>query len=159
MERAKIVALCSRDAEEAGRRLDEHSGQFRAARHADGPLRGALLSGISRRLLADPAVDLVDLCVPNDAHGRMAIEALQAGKHVLVEKPIALSTGEADAMVAAARSAGKLLMVGSRVAVLSRVCFCPRGRSIWPVRCTSGCPFDARHLEARLVQRNRRSES
>ena len=53
----------------------------------------------------------MDLCVPNDAHGRMAIEALRAGKHVLVEKPIALSTAEADAMVAAARAAGKLLMV------------------------------------------------
>ena len=63
-------------------------------------------------LLADPNVDLVDLCVPNDSHAPMAIEALQAGKHVLVEKPIALSTSAADQMVEAARAAGKLLMVG-----------------------------------------------
>jgi predicted dehydrogenase len=42
----------------------------------------------------------------------MAVRALEAGKHVLVEKPIALSIAEADAMVAAAETAGKLLMVG-----------------------------------------------
>src|SRR3954470_3083158 len=62
-------------------------------------------------LLADPGVDLVDLCVPNDEHARLAIRALEAGKNVLVEKPIALTTTDADAMVAAARSSGKLLMV------------------------------------------------
>jgi predicted dehydrogenase len=42
----------------------------------------------------------------------MAIQALRAGKHVLVEKPIALTTAGADAMLAAAKDAGKLLMVG-----------------------------------------------
>src|SRR3954452_17117109 len=62
-------------------------------------------------LLADPRVDLVDLCVPNDEHARLAIRALEAGKHVLVEKPIALTTADADAMVAAAAASGKLLMV------------------------------------------------
>jgi predicted dehydrogenase len=62
-------------------------------------------------LLADPRVDLVDLCVPNDEHAPLAIRALEAGKHVLVEKPIALTTRDADAMVAAAKAAGKLLMV------------------------------------------------
>ncbi len=62
-------------------------------------------------MLADPRVDLVDLCVPNDQHAPMAIQALKAGKPVLVEKPIALSIDEADAMVAASRQAGKPLMV------------------------------------------------
>jgi predicted dehydrogenase len=46
-----------------------------------------------------------------DQHASLAIQALKAGKHVLVEKAIALSTADADAMVAAAKSAGKLLMV------------------------------------------------
>ncbi len=63
-------------------------------------------------LLADPQVSLVDLCVPNDSHAPMAIRALEAGKNVLVEKPIALSTADADLMVSAARAAGKLLLVG-----------------------------------------------
>jgi predicted dehydrogenase len=62
-------------------------------------------------LLADPKVDLVDLCVPNDEHAALAIRALEAGKHVLVEKPIALTTADADAMVAAAAANGRLLMV------------------------------------------------
>jgi predicted dehydrogenase len=74
------------------------------------------LSGHNRHtefdlLLADSSVDMVDLCVPNDEHAKLAIRALEAGKHVLVEKPIALSTADADAMLAASRSSGKLLMV------------------------------------------------
>ncbi len=72
----------------------------------------AVLSQNSQSTPGDPTVDLVDLCVPNDSHAPMAIQALQAGKHVLVEKPIALTTSAADAMVEAARAAGKLLMVG-----------------------------------------------
>jgi predicted dehydrogenase len=64
-----------------------------------------------KELLADPKVELVDLCVPNDEHAALAIRALDAGKHVLVEKPIALNTADADAMVAAAKANGKLLMV------------------------------------------------
>jgi predicted dehydrogenase len=63
------------------------------------------------RLLADPEIDLVDICTVTDQHAPLAIQALQAGKHVLVEKAIALSPADADAMVAAAKSAGKLLMV------------------------------------------------
>ena len=62
-------------------------------------------------MLADPGVDLVDLCVPNDAHAPMAIRALEAGKHVLVEKPISLSLADADRMLAAAKASGRLLMV------------------------------------------------
>lgn len=108
---AQVVAISTRDATKLAGDWTSIQGNF-------GP-RGTLmdLSGVAcypefAALLADPNVDLVDLCVPNDAHARMAIEALQAGKHVLVEKPIALSTAEADAMVAAAKEAGKLLFVG-----------------------------------------------
>jgi UDP-N-acetylglucosamine 3-dehydrogenase len=55
-------------------------------------------------------VDAVDICTPNAAHSEMAIRAAQAGKHVLVEKPIATSLTEADAMIAAADVAGVVLM-------------------------------------------------
>ena len=56
-------------------------------------------------------VDLVDLCLPTDLHKSATLTALAAGKHVLVEKPIALSVADADEMIAAAQKAGKLLMV------------------------------------------------
>jgi predicted dehydrogenase len=62
-------------------------------------------------LLADRAVDLVDLCVPTDAHAALAVQALEAGKHVMVEKPISLTLADAERMLAAARSSGRMLMV------------------------------------------------
>lgn len=58
-----------------------------------------------RAVLADDRVDVVDLCVPGHLHAEMAIAALAAGKHVLVEKPLANSVAEAEAMVAAAEAA------------------------------------------------------
>src|SRR6478735_4677677 len=67
------------------------------------------LSGAN--LAADPDIDLIDVCNPTHLHPDTAITALKAGKHVLVEKAIALTPEQADAMVAAAKSAGKLLMV------------------------------------------------
>lgn len=63
-------------------------------------------------LLADPKIDLVDLCLPPDKHADAAIAALRAGKHVFCEKPIALATGEAERMVRAAEKAGKQLSIG-----------------------------------------------
>lgn len=62
-------------------------------------------------LLAESGVDAVDLCLPHRAHAPATIAAAQAGKHVLVEKPIAASLDEADAMITAARKAGVKLMV------------------------------------------------
>jgi predicted dehydrogenase len=61
--------------------------------------------------VADPEIDAIDICAPNYLHAPIAIAAARAGKHVLVEKPMALSVAEADAMIAAAREAGALLMV------------------------------------------------
>lgn len=63
------------------------------------------------RLIDDPEIDVVDLCLPSSMHCETAIRALRAGKHVLVEKPIALSLREADRMLRAAERAGRHLMV------------------------------------------------
>ncbi|MBM3755105.1 MAG: Gfo/Idh/MocA family oxidoreductase [Acidobacteria bacterium] len=60
---------------------------------------------------ADPNIDAVDLCVPTDLHKPLTLAALKAGKHVLVEKPMALSLGECSEMLEAADAAGKILMV------------------------------------------------
>lgn len=63
-------------------------------------------------LLGDQDIDLVDICLPTDLHEQVALEALKARKHVLVEKPIAIELKAADRMVRAAEKAGRLLMVG-----------------------------------------------
>jgi predicted dehydrogenase len=64
-----------------------------------------------RSLAADPGVDAVVIGTPNALHAAQAIAFLEAGKHVLVEKPMATSVAEADAMVAAARRGRARLMV------------------------------------------------
>lgn len=58
-----------------------------------------------RTLLERDDVDVIDICTPGDTHAEIAIAALEAGKHVLCEKPLANSVAEAEAMVAAAATA------------------------------------------------------
>lgn len=68
-----------------------------------------------RALIARDDVDLVDICTPGESHAEIAIAALEAGKHVLCEKPLANSVVEARAMAAAAEAAvrrGRFAMVG-----------------------------------------------
>ncbi|TPI26803.1 oxidoreductase [Mesorhizobium sp. B3-2-1] len=60
-------------------------------------------------LLADPEIDAVYIAVPHPGHAQWAIRAAEAGKHVLCEKPLALTAFEADAMMHAARKAGIFL--------------------------------------------------
>jgi predicted dehydrogenase len=107
---AKVTAICSRDPKKL-------AGDWRSIRGNFGP-PGAMmdLSKIKKYerlddLLADPDIDLIDVCNPTDRHAPTALAALRAGKHVLVEKAIALEPREADGMLKAAGQAGKLLMV------------------------------------------------
>lgn len=63
-------------------------------------------------LLAQPDVDLVVVTLPHRLHAQVTIDALTAGKHVLVEKPMAMTLDECDRMIATAREARRLLAVG-----------------------------------------------
>ncbi len=65
-----------------------------------------------RRLIEDPAVDVVSVTTPNQFHPQMAIAALEAGKHVWCEKPMAPSFADAEAMLAAARRSGRVAALG-----------------------------------------------
>src|SRR3954451_5371049 len=107
---ARVAAVCSRDEKKL-------AGDWRSIQGNFGPRGERMdLSGVKKyreldELLADPEIDLVDVCNPTHLHPETALRALRAGKHVLVEKAIALDPRDADAMLQAARQAGKLLMV------------------------------------------------
>jgi len=110
LKNAKVTAICSRDPKKL-------SGDWRGIRGNFGPPGQKMeLAGVKRydrleAMLADPDIDLVDICNPTVLHPATAIAALRTGKHVLVEKPIALELKDADGMLKAAGHAGKLLMV------------------------------------------------
>jgi predicted dehydrogenase len=107
---ARVEALCSRDQKKL-------AGDWRSIQGNFGPRGEQMdLSGVRKYrdlkdLLADPNIDLIDVCNPTHLHPETAIKALQAGKHVIVEKAIALDPKDADAMLAAAQKAKRLLMV------------------------------------------------
>ena len=95
-ELARVVVACDSNAE-------------RARRRAEGTGAEACLN--YEEALAWDDVEAVDLCLPHDLHEPVACAAAAAGKHVLVEKPIARSLVEADRMIAACAAAGVHLMV------------------------------------------------
>ena len=107
---AKVTAIAARDPK-------KRAGDWTGIKGNFGPpgermdLTGVAAYATPEELLADPNVDLVDVCLPSDQHARVAELALAAGKAVLVEKPIALTLAEADRMLAAAARAPRLLMV------------------------------------------------
>jgi predicted dehydrogenase len=98
MQGAGITAVCSRGAE-SGEVFRRHSGAAKAYTVLDD-------------MLADPRIDAVYIATPNNRHAEQAIRALEAGKPVLVEKPLATAVSEAEAMVARAATSGALLMEG-----------------------------------------------
>jgi UDP-N-acetylglucosamine 3-dehydrogenase len=93
-----VAAVCSRDAS----RTQEVAARYRVPRwHTD-----------YHEMLAENELDAVSVVTSEDAHLGPALAALQAGKHVLVEKPIATRLDEAEQMLSAARAAGVYLMPG-----------------------------------------------
>jgi predicted dehydrogenase len=74
-------------------------------------------TGDWRELVADPAVDIVDICSPNYLHREMALAAIAAGKHVWCEKPLALDAAEAKDVAEAAARAGVVHLIGFNYSV------------------------------------------
>lgn len=92
----RAVAVAARDAVRTRAFADEHGI--------------ATVHPGASALIADPEVDVVYIATPHPLHHDLALEAIAAGKHVLIEKPIAMSVFEAQAMTAAGRAAGVLVM-------------------------------------------------
>jgi predicted dehydrogenase len=106
---AELAAVYSRDARKLSGDLSAIQGNI------GGPGEKFDFSAAARYteiedLLGDPKVDAIDICLPTNLHTPVAIEAMRAGKHVLVEKPMALDGDSARAMIAEARKHGRVLM-------------------------------------------------
>ena len=110
LKRARVTAIATRDPR-------KRAGDWTGIQGNFGPRGGHVdLSKVKKfadyqSLLADPDIDLVDICLPTDQHEKVALAALAAKKHTLVEKSISLDVRAADRMVAAAEKAKRLLMV------------------------------------------------
>jgi len=110
MSRHQFAAVVSASPEKLEGDLSKVAGNL------GGPGEKMDFSGIGRytdveQCLADPNVDAVDLCLPTDLHVPVTLAALRAGKHVLVEKPMALSGEQCDLLIEEARKANRTLMV------------------------------------------------
>lgn len=75
-------------------------------------VEGAAVYQDYRELLADENIDVVHVCTPNDSHADITVFALESGKHVMCEKPMAKTASEARRMVEAAQRTGKKLTIG-----------------------------------------------
>ncbi len=73
---------------------------------------GGKVYATAEELFADPAVDAVSVCAANYAHAELTIRALRAGKHVLCEKPMAITPEDCRAMIDEADKAGRRLLIG-----------------------------------------------
>lgn len=86
-------------------------GHYNPARFAEFSARFGVPCLTQEELLAHPAVDVVCICTPSGQHAAQTVAAAQAGKHVLVEKPMALSLADADAMISSCAHSGVRLGV------------------------------------------------
>lgn len=121
----KLAAIVSRDPK-------KRAGDWRGIKGNFGPpgeqvdLKGIRAYAEYEELLADPNIDLVDLCLPPHLHAEAALAALRAGKHVLVEKPMALTARDGQRMVQAAQAAGRQLLVGQVLPFLPEYAYARR---------------------------------
>ncbi len=103
-QHSRLVALVSGDPAKAKKVAQEYGV----------PERGIYSYNDFDRIRDNPDIDIVYICLPVFMHAEYTIRAAQAGKHVMCEKPMAVSSAECEQMIAACRKAGKKLMIGYR---------------------------------------------
>ena len=103
-QHSRLVALVSGDAAKAKKVAQQYGV----------PERGIYSYQDFDRIRDNPDIDIVYICLPVFMHAEYTIRAAQAGKHVMCEKPMAVSALECEQMIAACRKAGKKLMIGYR---------------------------------------------
>ncbi len=95
-----VVAFCDIKPERAEKAAREYGAE------------GAKVYTDYKALLADPEIETVHVCTPNRSHSFITVDALEAGKHVICEKPMAINSTEAKKMLDAAKRTGKVLTIG-----------------------------------------------
>jgi len=118
----KLAAVCTRDERKLGGDWSGIKGNFGP------PGEKVSLTDMTKytdlkQVLADPSIDLVDICLPPNLHAEASIAALKAGKHVFVEKPMGLTAAECDQIMRAAEKAGKQVLVGHVLPLLPEYAF------------------------------------
>lgn len=98
VEDAEIFAICDINPDTLKAKSERHGVKLTYENYHD--------------LLANPEIEAVSICVPNDLHAPIAIDALKAGKHVLLEKPMCLNAELGRQILAARDASGKLLQMG-----------------------------------------------
>ena len=152
----KVAALCEQDA----KRL---AGDWRTIKGNFGPQGQMMdLAGIARYadlddMMADPSLDVIDICLPPAWHAKRPSAALKAGKHVFCEKPIASNPADATRMVQAAKQAGKLLMIGHVLPFFPEYHFAYEAINSGKYGRATGRAFQADHLRSHLASRLLRS--
>ncbi len=104
-QRSRVMGLVSGDAAKA----KETAAQYGV------PERGIYTYDTFDRIADNPDIDAVYIVLPNNLHAEYTIRAHKAGKHVIVEKPMANTVADCEAMIAAAKAANRQLLVGYRL--------------------------------------------
>lgn len=109
LQGVEVTALADRDE-------DRLSGKAQASGNIEGQAEGGFDYGSARKytdaaeLIADPDIDVVDICLPTPAHVLFGLKTLEAGKHLLLEKPVARTYADAVKLVEAAEASDKIAM-------------------------------------------------
>ncbi len=100
VDECEMVAFCDIIAERAEKAAKDYG------------VEGAKTYTDYKELLKDESIDVVHVCTPNRSHSFITVDALEAGKHVMCEKPMAINSEEAKKMIDAAKRTGKKLSIG-----------------------------------------------
>jgi predicted dehydrogenase len=112
IDAAQVAAVCDVSGKKLSGDWAEAAGNIDTGAAAAQDLSALKTYGDYAEFLADGDIDLVDLCVPTFQHADMTIQALEAGKHVFCEKPMARTSAMARQMVETAETCDRLLAVG-----------------------------------------------
>ncbi|MDR7073290.1 Gfo/Idh/MocA family protein [Fictibacillus barbaricus] len=100
LDTVEMVAFCDLVEERAIKAKEEFGGEE------------SIVYQDYQELLNDSSIDVVHVCTPNDSHAEITVAALESGKHVMCEKPMAKTSEEAEKMLEAAKRTGKKLTIG-----------------------------------------------